>query len=297
VYQDVEVNRPGKKGFRVKKPKEKTPKKGKKADASDDEAEAEAPVQPAAKKRGRPAKKEESDDEAPPPKKSRGKAKKVKEEAAEDDGEQEAAPPAAKRGRPKKVKVELKDEDDEEVPVKPGFEKKSKSKKVKTEAKDEDNEEAPVKPVREKKKSKSKKVKPEPITMTQECLEDFTPNPWVETLLSDPIEASDEVMPVSEEPEVPIKTKRSRKKKGEDPSDAVEAAPDSSSKLKKGKAAKTDPEKPQKRFVLIPSLAVMRANQLIAAGKPRRPQLKIERVYATCPALCPSQRNPRDFQF
>ncbi|KAF2244224.1 zf-PARP-domain-containing protein [Trematosphaeria pertusa] len=132
---DVECNRPGMKGFRVKV---KTPKKkkGKKADDEDadieeakpkkkrgravkEEDEGEVPAQKKARSKAKATVKEE--DEAPAPRKARGKAKKaIVEEEEAPESEVEAPEPKAKKGRGRKAavkKVVSEEEAESEVEV------------------------------------------------------------------------------------------------------------------------------------------------------------------------------------
>ncbi|KAF2267953.1 zf-PARP-domain-containing protein [Lojkania enalia] len=99
---DIEMNRPGMKGFRVKV---KTPKKKKGKVADEDDADVDAEEKPK-KKRGRPTE-EDHAEEAPATKKSKGKGKKatVKEEGA---AREEEAKPKKTRGK----KAAVKDEGD-----------------------------------------------------------------------------------------------------------------------------------------------------------------------------------------
>ncbi|KAH4004167.1 hypothetical protein HBH70_064230 [Parastagonospora nodorum] len=136
---DVEVNRPGKNGFRVKATKKKAKK-----DDEDDDAEEKSN-----KKRSRKAKDADDDeDEAPAPKKAR--AKKVAKKEA-DDSEEEVIPAKKARGR-KPAKQENADEEEKEVPA-------AKKPRVKKAAKKEDDEEAEA-PVPAAKRGRPKKAAP-----------------------------------------------------------------------------------------------------------------------------------------
>ncbi|CAI6340357.1 unnamed protein product [Periconia digitata] len=114
---DIEVNRPGQKGFRVNGPKNgKKAKKAKKA-SEDGATSDEAAAPPPKKKRGRAVKDESEDDEpeAPAPKKARGRPKKA---AVKGESDQEQEAPVAKktRGRPKKAAVKAEPESNVKEP-------------------------------------------------------------------------------------------------------------------------------------------------------------------------------------
>ncbi|KAF1959880.1 zf-PARP-domain-containing protein [Byssothecium circinans] len=150
---DVECNRVGAKGYRVKE--KKAPKKKGKKGADDDADEAEEPKPQ--KKRGRAVKEEE--EEAPAPKKSRGRGKKAapkEEDSAESEVEQ-PKPKKAARGKKATVKEEDAAEGEVEQP-KPKKAARGKKTPVYTEEDDEDEEdveEAP-KPKRGRKKAPAK---------------------------------------------------------------------------------------------------------------------------------------------
>ncbi|KAF9893126.1 hypothetical protein FE257_012537 [Aspergillus nanangensis] len=101
---DVEMNRPGKTGFRVRVSKKKAA-----AAAAEDDSEAKSPEKP--KKRGRAKAKDEDDEEKPPTAKKSRKSKAAEPSEDEDElsDESDAQPKkAAKRGRPAKKATEKK---------------------------------------------------------------------------------------------------------------------------------------------------------------------------------------------
>ncbi|KAF2727431.1 zf-PARP-domain-containing protein [Polyplosphaeria fusca] len=115
---DVEVNRPGMKGFRVKA--KATPKK-KKAAKIADEAE-EKPK----KKRGRA---NDEDDAAPAPKKTKGRAKKAQEEVVVEAADEEAEPePKKTRGKRAAKKEVVYEEPEDEAEVEAPKPKRGKKK-------------------------------------------------------------------------------------------------------------------------------------------------------------------------
>ncbi|KAH8424124.1 uncharacterized protein LDX57_001878 [Aspergillus melleus] len=94
---DVEMNRPGKNGFRKRVTKKKA-----NADEEDEPAEEKEPAKPK-KRTAKAAKNDESDDEAPKAKKTKtaGRSKKVVESEGESEGEDsEAATPAKSKAKP-----------------------------------------------------------------------------------------------------------------------------------------------------------------------------------------------------
>ncbi|KAL5364324.1 poly polymerase and DNA-ligase Zn-finger region-domain-containing protein [Aspergillus floccosus] len=118
---DVEMNRPGKVGFRVRG--------GKKAAAKDDESEEEP--EPKTKKRGRAQAKDE-DKEAPAPKPKKARKSKTAVESDEEEEELSDEPkPKKTRGRPARAAAEKK------AP------KKAAKKKVESEEEAESPEEKP----------------------------------------------------------------------------------------------------------------------------------------------------------
>ena len=153
--QDVEVNRPGKKGFRYKAPKEKaTKKKGKKADEDDDIEES-----PKSKtKRGRAAKDDDGEEDAPAPKKAKGRVKKaaVKDEGVADAEEDEPKPAKAK-GRGKKAAVNVASEEVDEAELETKAEEKA-------EENAEDDEPKLKKTVKGKKAAVKKEAAPRPAS-------------------------------------------------------------------------------------------------------------------------------------
>ena len=145
---DVELNRPGMKGYRVK-----TPKKKREAD-DEDGADIESPSKGKGKGKGKKrAKKEVDDDEdegdVPKKKKPRGKAKK---EVDEDEDEPEAPPPKKQRGKAKATKDEVAAEPSTPVKVKGRGKKAAKSEPEKNGTKEATEETKP------KKSKASKKV-------------------------------------------------------------------------------------------------------------------------------------------
>jgi len=151
--QDVEVNRPGKKGFRYKAPKEKATKKKKKADKADEEDDGEESSKPKPK-RGRAAKDDDGEEDAPAPKKAKGRAKKVdaKDEHVADAEEDEPKPSKAK-GRGKKAVVEA--ESDKAHEAEP---------ETKAEEEAEDGEPKPKKAAKGKKAAVKKEAAPRPAS-------------------------------------------------------------------------------------------------------------------------------------
>ncbi|KAF2747976.1 zf-PARP-domain-containing protein [Sporormia fimetaria CBS 119925] len=133
---DVEVNRPGQKGFRVKTKavKKKAAKKG--AEEGEEEEGSPKPQ----KKRGRAAK-DTGDADAPAPKKrGRGKKTAVKDDEQDvEDSEEDNEPQPKKRGRGKKTAV--KDEEEDEAPAEenePQPKKRGRGKKVAVQNDDEE---------------------------------------------------------------------------------------------------------------------------------------------------------------
>lgn len=173
---DVECNRPGQKGFRVKV---KTPKKKKGSKADEvrireacslrhthhvQDTDEEEPK--SKKKRGRPAK-EDNDDEAPAPKKPRGKKAAVKHEEAVNSEDEASKPKKGSRGKKQPV---YKEESESEAEAKPKVKKATKGKKavLKREASEDEGEDAeelgPPQPKRRNKKAAAavKEDKPAP---------------------------------------------------------------------------------------------------------------------------------------
>ncbi|KAF2653286.1 zf-PARP-domain-containing protein [Lophiostoma macrostomum CBS 122681] len=151
---DLDVNRPGQKGFRIKTPKKKKGKKGDEEDEVDDGS-----PKPKKKKRARAAKDEDEED-APAPKKAKGKKAAVKDE----DSEDEPKPP--KKARAKKAAAKDEEPGEEESKPRKGRARKAavyKEESSDEEALNEDSEEVEApKAKRVKKAAAADKEKPAP---------------------------------------------------------------------------------------------------------------------------------------
>ena len=156
---DVELNRPGMKGFRVK-----TPKKNRE-EGEEDVADIESPSKGKGKGKKRVKKDDddEEEDEAPKKKKSRGKAKKVADLDDDDldDDEPEAPPPKKQRGKPKATKD---DEVEVEASVPAKAKGKGKGKKAAKSEQEENGVEDDADEEKPKKTKTSKKKAPETTT-------------------------------------------------------------------------------------------------------------------------------------
>ncbi|KAF2787434.1 zf-PARP-domain-containing protein [Melanomma pulvis-pyrius CBS 109.77] len=134
---DVQVNRPGQKGFRAKAQTPKKKKKGKKAAENDSPTDEES--KPKAK-RGRAVEDDDSEVDAPPQKKAKGRGKKASTKQGngeddaikgEDEAEQDEPEPTKVKGRGKKAAVKVEDvEAEDEMEHDKPEPKKSRGKKV-----------------------------------------------------------------------------------------------------------------------------------------------------------------------
>ncbi|KAE8367706.1 hypothetical protein BDV27DRAFT_123523 [Aspergillus caelatus] len=149
---DVEMNRPGKNGFRKRGSKKKT------AAAEESEAEEKSP-EPKTKKRGRQSIKEEAEDqaeEAPetkkPKKGARGKRASEADKATKEEADDNAATPVKPRAT-RKGRASKNDTEDKESPEAPAKAAKPAAKRQrKSAAKDDEAETVEEEPAEEKPK-------------------------------------------------------------------------------------------------------------------------------------------------
>ncbi|KAB8230494.1 hypothetical protein ETB97_012516 [Aspergillus alliaceus] len=156
---DVEMNRPGKSGFRVRGSKKKA------ASAEDSEAEEKSP-EPKTKKRGRQSTKDEGKDEAPetpeakkPKQGTRSKhtpsdGDKATKEETDDDTSAQIKPKKARKGRPSKTDTEEKEFS--KAPAKTAA-KPSARRQRKTAVADDEAERVEEKPVEKPKRGRKGK--------------------------------------------------------------------------------------------------------------------------------------------